>query len=232
MVVLHDASPASLEADMIQDDASSMSRLWVPQAEAAILAFAGSSRRGSLNQKLLDVAISSAISLGAEVSVIDLRDLELPIYDQDLEAEGMPQNVMVFRQILAAHDGLLIASPEYNGSLAPLLKNALDWSSRPTSGIDGIDPYRGKIASIMSASMGPFGGLRSLSHLRGVLSKMGVLVLPEELALPLAHMAFERDALREERVHLALERQVAQFVGALRLTQDHLSGAEDPVASS
>jgi len=199
-----------------------MSRLWVPQAEAAILAFAGSSRRGSLNQELLGVAVGNATALGAEVSVIDLRDLELPIYDQDLEAEAMPQNVMVFRQILAAHDGFLIASPEYNGSLAPLLKNALDWSSRPTSGIDGIDPYRGKIASIMSASMGPFGGLRSLSHLRGVLSKMGVLVLPEELALPMAHAAFEGDRLREEGVHRALERQIAQFVGALRLAGDRL----------
>ncbi len=204
----------------------------MPQAEAAILAFAGSSRRGSLNQKLLEVAIGNAIALGAEVSVIDLRDLELPIYDQDLEAEAMPQNVLVFRQILAAHDGFLIASPEYNGSLAPLLKNALDWSSRPTSGIDGIDPYRGKIASIMSASMGPFGGLRSLGHLRGVLSKMGVLVLPEELALPMAHTAFEREKLREESVHRALERQIAQFVGALRLTGDHLCGAGSAVAIS
>src|SRR5262249_17581891 len=110
--------------------------------------------------------------------------------------------------------------------LAPLLKNALDWSSRSASGVDGSDPYRGKIASIMSASMGPFGGLRSLNHLRTVLGKLGVLVLPDELALPLAHTAFERNGLRDCKMQQALEKQVGQFVGALRLTRDHLYGVE------
>src|SRR5258708_93711 len=103
-----------------------------------ILAFSGSSRKGSINKKLLDIAIQGARDAGADVTLFDLRELNLPIYDGDLEAEkGVPENVLKLREIMLEHQGLLIASAEYNGSVSALLKNSIDWASRPAGGLDG-----------------------------------------------------------------------------------------------
>lgn len=161
------------------------------QQPPRILAFAGSARQQSLNKKLVQVAAQGARRAGAEVTCIDLRDHPLPLYDGDLEAgEGFPDNVRRLRALLLAHQGFLIASPEYNGSLAPLLKNVIDWCSRPVDGQDGLSPYRNKVVVLMSASPGGFGGLRALPHLRTVLSGVGAIVLPDQMALPRAHEAF------------------------------------------
>lgn len=174
-----------------------------------ILAFSGSTRKASLNIKLLKLAISAAEKQGALVTHIDLREFPLPIYDGDLEvASGVPDNARSLRELLLAHDGLLIASPEYNGSVTALLKNTLDWCSRPADGIDGLAPFRGKAVGLMAASLSPFGGLRGIIDLRGIMAKMGAVVLAEDVALPSAHNAFDSD---DTFVDSNIEKLVYQF---------------------
>ncbi|RYH27813.1 MAG: NADPH-dependent oxidoreductase, partial [Alcaligenaceae bacterium] len=129
------------------------------QRPPKFLAFSGSSRTGSFNVMLLRLATAEVVAAGGEVTTVDLRALALPIYDADLEAsEGVPPAVKALRAQMMAHDGLLIASPEYNGAMPALLKNVLDWCSRPVDGTDGLAPYRGKTVALMAASLSPFGG--------------------------------------------------------------------------
>ncbi|MFC3534075.1 NADPH-dependent FMN reductase [Vogesella facilis] len=159
-----------------------------------ILAFAGSARKDSWNKKLVAIAAEGAAMAGAEVTHIDLRDYPTPLYDGDDESEyGMPANVLTLRQLMLEHQGLLLASPEYNGSISPLLKNVIDWASRPAPGSNGPSPFSGKVATLMSASPGGFGGLRGLVHVRAILGNLGVIVLPEQLAIGSAHEAFAAD---------------------------------------
>lgn len=159
-----------------------------------ILAFAGSARQDSFNKKLVQIAAAGAKAAGAEVTYLDLRDLPMPLYDEDLEArEGLPENVLKFKQLMKSHQGLLIASPEYNSSITPLLKNAIDWASRPEPGDPpmAISCFRDKVAVIMSAAAGGFGGWRGLVHLRAILGNIGVLVLPDQKCIPQAYEAFD-----------------------------------------
>lgn len=165
------------------------------EPRSKILAFAGSAREESFNKKLIRVAVAGAQRAGADVTLIDLRDYAMPIYDCDLEADdGIPDKALALRCLLLEHQGLLLASPEYNGSFSPLLKNVIDWTSRPTvKGEDGLAPYRNKVAVLMSASPGGYGGLRGLMHVRAVLGNIGVIVLPDQLAVGKAHEAFSPD---------------------------------------
>jgi NAD(P)H-dependent FMN reductase len=159
-----------------------------------ILAFAGSTRRESFNKKLLKNAVKGARDAGAEVTLLDLKDFPLPLFDQDLEAEqGMPENGMKLKKLFIDHDGLLIASPEYNSSVTAVLKNAIDWASRPAPGEPPLVAFRGKVATLMSASPGALGGLRGLVHVRSILSNIGVIVLPDQIAVAKAHEAFHPD---------------------------------------
>ncbi len=159
-----------------------------------IVAFAGSARRNSFNLKLVKVAAEGAQAAGADVTVLDMRDFPMPLFDQDLEAaEGSPENARKLRKIILAHDGLLIASPEYNSSITPLLKNAIDWVSRAGEGEKALAAYEGKVGAVMSASPGRLGGLRGLVHLRSILSNIGVLVIPDQVAVGEAHTAFDED---------------------------------------
>lgn len=159
-----------------------------------ILAFAGSTRIESYNKKLVKIAASGAQAAGAEVTYIDLRDLPLPLYDEDLEAqEGLPANARTFKDLLISHQGLLIASPEYNSSLTAVLKNAIDWASRPAPNEAPLAAFAGKVATIMSASPGALGGLRGLVHLRSILGNIKVLVLPDQIAVSKAYEAFNPD---------------------------------------
>ncbi|MDG3005919.1 NADPH-dependent FMN reductase [Paludisphaera mucosa] len=156
-----------------------------------ILAFAGSLRRESFNKKLVRIAANAARDAGAEVALIDLEDYPLPLFDQDLEAEqGMPGNGAKLKQIFIDHDGLLVASPEYNTSITADLKNAIDWVSRPAPCEPPLAAFRGKVAALMSASPGALGGLRGLVHLRSILGNIGVVVLPDQIAVARAHEAF------------------------------------------
>ncbi|MFP5410197.1 MAG: NADPH-dependent FMN reductase [Gammaproteobacteria bacterium] len=157
-----------------------------------ILAFAGSLRRDSWNRKLIHVAAEAARAAGAEVTLIELADYPLPLMDEDLEArEGLPANAQRLKALFKAHDALLIASPEYNSSLPPLLKNTLDWVSREWQGESGLVPYQGKVAALLAASPGGFGGMRMLPHLRQVLNALGVLVLPGQFSLAHADKGFD-----------------------------------------
>ncbi len=160
-----------------------------------ILAFAGSTRRASFNKQLVRIAASGARRAGARVEVIDLSDYPLPLFDQDLEAErGLPDEARELKRLLAANDGRLIASPEYNSSVSGVLKNAIDWASRSADPKEApLASFAGKTAVLMSASPGQLGGLRGLVHLRSILGNIRVLVLPEQRAVPRAHEAFAED---------------------------------------
>jgi NAD(P)H-dependent FMN reductase len=156
----------------------------MPDAVPRLLAFAGSLRQGSYNRRLVHVLAQGARDAGAQVTLIELRDFPLPIYDGDLEADGMPAPVRELQALMASHDGLLISTPEYNGSMPALVKNTLDWISRPTEGgASGVALFRDKVAGIVSASPGPLGGLRSLLVLRDALAKLGLLVVPQQVAV-------------------------------------------------
>lgn len=168
-----------------------------------ILAFAGSARAGSFNKLVLNIAVEAARGAGAEVTVLDLRDYPLPVYDAEIEAaRGLPANVRALKRQFLAHEGLLIASPEYNSSFTPLMKNVIDWVSRPQEGEKANTAYLGKTAVLMSASPGALGGLRGLAHLRQVLTNIGVLVLPDQRAISGASSAFTPEGrLADTKAH-------------------------------
>jgi NAD(P)H-dependent FMN reductase len=183
-----------------------------------ILAFSGSLRAGSLNKKVVRVAAEGARKAGAEVTVIDLKNLPMPIYDDDeIKEKGFDTNASQFQQILLAHDGLLISTPEYNASLPGALKNAIDWASRANGEVKLGAAFKGKVAGIMSASPGSFGGIRCLSHLRAVLSILGVIVLPDEFAISAAHEAFDENGVHKDaKMHSLLEQHGANLVETIR----------------
>lgn len=158
-----------------------------------ILAFAGSAREASFNKKFVKVAAESAKKSGAQVTVIDLRDFPMPLVDQDLETQsGLPANAQKIKDLMASHDAFLISAPEYNSSITPLLKNTLDWASRPSGKTETpMIAYKGKVAALLSASPGALGGLRGLPVVRAVLQNNGVLVLSQQQALSKAHEAFD-----------------------------------------
>lgn len=163
---------------------------------ARILVFAGSARRDSLNKKLARVAADAVRAAGGEATFIDLDDYPIPVYHGDLEAaEGMPENARKLRALFIAHDGLLVASPENNQSITSLLKNVIDWLSRDVGDGKGEQsghaPYRDKVAGIMNATPGPYGGVRHLFHLRQVLSGLQMIVLPGQVQLARADKAFD-----------------------------------------
>src|SRR5437660_769473 len=139
---------------------------------AKILAFAGSAKKDSYNKKLVAIAVEGARAAGAEVTLIDLKDYPLPIMDEDLEKEGTPANATKLKELFKAHDALLIASPEYNSSITPLLKNTIDWVSRPAPGEKPLAAYTGKVALLIAASPGGFGGLRGLVTVRSILGNI------------------------------------------------------------
>jgi chromate reductase, NAD(P)H dehydrogenase (quinone) len=153
--------------------------------QANILAFAGSVRKESFNRKVLNAAVEGARKAGATVTVADLRDFPMPIYDADSHAEnGVPDAMRELRKLMMAANGLLIASPEYNTSITPLLKNTIDWLSQdieaqgPNDTGSGYAPFAGKVCGLLGASNGGFGTIRALPHVSYILSNLGVFVLP------------------------------------------------------
>lgn len=164
----------------------------------SILVFAGSARRDSLNKKLARAAAAAVERAGARATFVDLDDYAMPLYHGDLEAaSGLPEAALRLRELFLRHQGLAIASPENNASVSALTKNTLDWLSR---GIgdgrgdnSGLAPYAGKVAALLAASPGAYGGMRALPHLRQILGTLGVTVLSEQVAVGRAHEAFEPD---------------------------------------
>jgi chromate reductase, NAD(P)H dehydrogenase (quinone) len=163
-------------------------------AKPKILAFAGSTRVDSFNKKLVKIASTGVIEAGADVTVVDLRDYAMPLYDGDLEQkEGLPQNARRLKDLMLTHQGFLVSSPEYNSSISGVLKNTIDWASRQSEGENPLACFKGKVAGIMSASPGGLGGLRGLVHVRSILENIGVLVIPDQIAIAKAHEAFDTD---------------------------------------
>lgn len=194
-----------------------------------ILAFAGSLRENSYNKRVLKTAIEGARGAGAEVTYLDLRDFPLPIYNADDQAEnGFPENALRFQEILNAHDGLLIASPEYNGTIPGGMKNAIDWASRQSDKFKTIEVFKGKVAAIITASPGSFGGIRCLSHLRGMLSIMQVNVLPSEIAVSFVGKMFEGDSekITDEKMENLLKDLGKSLSDMLRKTHGEIEIVE------
>lgn len=184
-----------------------------------ILVFAGSSRRESLNRKLAKAAVGALQALGSEVTHIELADYPMPIYNGDLEAtEGLPPAARELKTLFKAHQALVIASPENNSSVSSLLKNTLDWISRPDGDESGLVPYRDKTALLLAASPGALGGMRGLRHLRNSLEGLGVLVLPQTLAVSHADHAFDAAGQLDEARSKTLRElagRLQRVVGAL-----------------
>jgi NAD(P)H-dependent FMN reductase len=181
--------------------------------QVRILAFAGSTREASFNKRLLAIAAAGARAAGASVTLIDLRDFSLPLYDGDLEAaEGPPAEATRLRGLMLGHGGFLIASPEYNSGMSGVLKNAFDWVSRPAGDEPKLAPFSGKVAAIMAASGGGLGGLRGLVHLRMILGNIGTIVLPGQLAVRNAADAFADDGSLKDAVQQAAAERLGENV--------------------
>ncbi|MBA5776072.1 NAD(P)H-dependent oxidoreductase [Stappia sp. F7233] len=166
-----------------------------------ILVFAGSTRTGSYNGRLADHMVQCLEAAGAEVTRISLADYPLPIFNADLEREeGAPENSVRLKALFQRHDGIFIASPEYNTSITPLLKNTLDWVSRLSE--DGEPPsaaFKNRVFAVGAASPGQFGGMRGLIGLRTILEiGVGAFVIPEMVSIPKAKDAFDEDGRLKE----------------------------------
>jgi chromate reductase len=159
-----------------------------------LLFFAGSTRQGSFNRKLARLARDTAQAKGFSADLLELSDYPMPIFNGDVEAnEGPPEAARKLRAVLRDYQGIFIASPEYNASITPLLKNTLDWMSRVK---DGSEPplavFQTRVFAIGGASPGVYGAMRGLLTLRQVLAVgMGALVLPEQIAVNNAASAFD-----------------------------------------
>lgn len=182
---------------------------------ARILVFAGSVRAGAYSGRTADAAMKELALQGADVTRISLGDYALPIMDEDLEkAEGIPENALKLARLFVSHDGILIATPEYNGSMPPLLKNAIDWISRVRHDGDRVlRPLPGRVVAICSSSNGHFAGIRSAAHLRAVLAHIQMEVIAPQCSVPNGADAFDDDgAFREERLRKSMTRLCATLI--------------------
>ena len=184
-------------------------------AVAKILIFAGSIRSGAYSGKTADAAMKEMALQGADITRISLADYPLPIMNQDFEAQnGVPENAIKLARQISAHDGVLIATPEYNGSIPPLLKNAIDWVSRvKNDGGRPLRPYPGKVVALCSSSDGHFAGIRSINHLRAVLSHIGMEVISAQVSVPEGAHAFDESGnFREERLRKGMTRLCGSLI--------------------
>lgn len=172
-----------------------------------LLALCGSLRTESLNHKLLHIAAAEARRLGAEVDVVESKALVLPLYDGELEAQGVPPAVTALKERLREAAGLIVASPEYNYSIPGGLKNAIDWMSRPPA-----PPFKDKWAALMGASPGAFATVRMQPHLRQTLGGLGMYLLPGQVLVPQAHAAFDAEGNFKEPLRL---KSVTELMEAL-----------------
>jgi chromate reductase, NAD(P)H dehydrogenase (quinone) len=178
-----------------------------------LLFFAGSTREGSYNKKLARLGQHIAEANGIEAVFVDLRDYPMPLYDGDFETkEGPPVKAREFKALLGEYQGVFIASPEYNSSVTPLLKNTLDWVTRVRDkGETGLEVFKSRVFAISGASPGYYGAMRSLLTLRQILAVgIGALVIPEQIAVPRAVDAFEADGSLKDKGQQALCKSVVE----------------------
>ncbi|PVY57678.1 NAD(P)H-dependent FMN reductase [Simplicispira sp. 125] len=192
-----------------------------------LLVFAGSTRQQSFNRRLAQVAADAARDAGADTTLLELSDFDIPMYNADLEARGTPPDVLRLKQLLWEHPAWVICSPEYNGSYTALLKNTIDWASSPVKGDpawqDGVKPFRGKVVGMLSASNGALGGLRSQSHLAPLLINLECWLAPRAFALGQAASAFDEHGALVQEAHRQRVRGVVEQVlwAADRLHASH-----------
>jgi NAD(P)H-dependent FMN reductase len=193
-------------------------------SQPIIVAFAGSNRQGSLNRAALSLAEAGARQAGAQVLSINLRDYPMPLYDAEFhQANGVPESVRQMRELLRPAAALFVASPEYNSSITPLLKNTIDWLSQSVADGAGAGggrmPFDGKVVGLLGASVGGFGAIRALPHVSFIFSNLGSIVLPV-VAVPAADKLFHADgSIANERQARGLEDlgvRVAKFAAVTR----------------
>jgi len=180
-----------------------------------ILVIPGSLRSGSHNARLAALAAKELSLLDAEVTRISLEDYELPLFDADLAAGAPPAAAVKLKQMITAHRGVFITSPEYSASVTPLLKNAIDWVSRVRErGEPTYAAFKGRIFALGSATSGGGGGIRSMMALRQILELgCGALVIPEQVSVPRAELAFdEMDNLKDETLANVLKSSMRRLV--------------------
>jgi NAD(P)H-dependent FMN reductase len=184
-------------------------------AAPKILIIPGSLRTGSRNAKLAATAADAFVQAGVDVTRISLGDFALPIYDGDLQAKsGVPKNAINIKRMIAAHQGVLLVTPEYNSSVPALVKNSIDWVSRvqdPSESRGQV--FRERAFAIASASAGRLGGTRALAALRLILSACHATVIPNQLALSFADDAYDdTDRLKHASDIEALQALVRQLI--------------------
>lgn len=190
-----------------------------------IVVIAGSTRAAAFSRQMAHAALLGLARLDAEVDHIELADYPAPLYNGDDEAaSGIPPNIVKLQHKFTAMHGLLICSPEYNGSITPLLKNTLDWCSRsnPQDKVrSGAACYAGKACGLLSTSAGALGGLRALFHVRDIVGYLNMLVIPQQLALSRAHEAFAEDGALKDP---ALQKALNSVLGSLVTTARQIAG--------
>lgn len=192
----------------------------MPDRTPRLLVLCGSLRTQSLNRLAVNVAAKAAESAGATIDHTDAKDLDIPLYDQDLEdASGIPEKALALRDRMKAADGFLVACPEYNGTLSGAMKNAIDWATRPCDGDKPLECFKGKTAGLIAASPGKLGGIRGLPETRRILAGIGVHVLAGDFALSNAHEVFDTSgACTDDAARSGLEAlgsTVAQITAAI-----------------
>jgi chromate reductase len=184
-----------------------------------ILVFAGSIRTGSLNARLASAAQVSLAQHGADVTRISLQDYPMPLVNEDLKAEsGIPESAMRLGRMIAAHDGVFIASPEYNASIPPLLKNTVDWVSLiRKDGEQPLKPWQGRYVALGAASNGRLGGMRCLYHLRAVMMGAGSQIVTEQCSVAHAASAFDDEGrIIDERTDGILQKTCKSLIDHCR----------------
>lgn len=183
-------------------------------AETKVLVFSGSTREDSFNKKLSEEAAAVAKKMGATVTVLDLRDYSMPFYDGDIEAQkGMPEQAKQLRHLMMQSNAMIIATPEYNGSVSAVLKNALDWASRNEQGQPSRDAFKGKRFALMSASPGKSGGSQALEHLKVIIQYAGGEVIDPQISISDAYQAFTAEgSLKNPEMKEKLNREIQQLL--------------------
>jgi chromate reductase len=182
-----------------------------------LVTLCASLRSGSFNRLLLAQAID-VLRPQADLDTVELKEVPLPIYDGDIEAStGVPEPARALAAKIAAADGVVIASPEYNHSIPGGLKNCIDWLSR----LKPHQPFRGKPVLLLGASPGPFGGIRSQMTLRQTLGALFAIVVPPGVTLPHADRAFDPDGrLKDPKIRASIEKACAELLRFIAAFQE------------
>jgi len=182
-----------------------------------ILAFGGSLRRVSFNHRVVQVAADAAEAAGAEVTRIRLSDFPLPMFDEDFEsANPLPEAAARLKGLFREHHGLLIGCPEYNSGITAVLKNTIDWVSRPEEGHAPLDCFDGTYVGLVAASPGGLGGIRVLPSIRVLLSNIKCTVIPEQAAVSKVHELLGDDGgITDERTRGMVEQVGRSLAGTL-----------------